>query len=212
MSFNCSKCSKCSREYDSEETYNKHIKLNRCKEPYECKSCNYITKKKTDFTKHLNTKKCKNNSPKESPKNFKCERCGNAFRDNYDLQRHLNKKVPCLAQGAQGTTINNTINNIPNNKTISDNYIYILQDRTSVQLNTNIYKIGKTKQSNLKRFSAYPKGYKIIMLMECFNCDIIENKLIKLFKSKYEQVLEYGNEYFKGDLIEMKKDIFLFSL
>lgn len=202
MSYNCSTCN---REYnsDEEEKYNKHITSNKCKELYECVACDYSTKLKGNYTRHLATKKCAKNTKNynRKTKNFECEICGLTFRDNHNLQKHLNRKTPCIPIS------NNTINT-----SISDNYVYILQDRTSVKLAENIYKIGKSKQANLKRFNSYPKGYKIIMLVECFDCDTVENKLIELFKSKYEQVSEYGREYFKGNVAEMKKDIFLFSL
>lgn len=110
-------CSKCNREYDSKEKYNKHVKSNRCKEPYECKYCNYITNRKSSYDKHINTNKCKNNSSKELSKNFKCTNCEATFRDNCDLQRHINKKVPCISRT---TTINNTTNNNIMNNTINN--------------------------------------------------------------------------------------------
>ena len=31
------------------------------------------------------------------PKNFVCNRCKESFRDNHDLQKHRNRKKPCLA-------------------------------------------------------------------------------------------------------------------
>jgi uncharacterized C2H2 Zn-finger protein len=199
MSFNCSKCK---REFDSEEIYDKHVKLNRCKEPYVCKKCEYATNRKADYARHINTKKCKKNT---RPSKFKCERCDAMFRDNYDLTRHLNKKKSCIST-------NVIYQNKIKVESTSDHYIYILQDRTSLQLNQNIYKIGKTKQTNLKRFGTYPKGYKIMMLIDCFDCDEIETKLIELFKKKYIHIREYGNEYFQGNLIEMKKDIMIHVL
>lgn len=81
---------------------------------YECKSCNYSTKLKGNYTRHLDTQKCKINSSKELSKNFKCTNCEATFRDNYGLSRHINKKVPC-------TTVTNTVNekgSIINNGTI----------------------------------------------------------------------------------------------
>lgn len=87
------------------------------------------------------------------------------------------------------------------------NYIYIIKDRTSVELNKNIYKIGKTKQDNLNRFKGYPKGFKIVFIIACSNCDLIEKNLINMFKQKYIQIKEYGNEYFQGNVEMMIKDI-----
>jgi len=86
-------------------------------------------------------------------------------------------------------------------------YMYIIKDRTAIETGKNIYKIGKTKQENLKRFRGYPKGFKIILLLACSNCDVIEKHIIQLFKKKYVQIKEYGNEYFQGNINEMIQDI-----
>lgn len=143
-------CPKCSREFDSEVKYDKHIKLNRCKEPYECLSCNYITKRKTDYTKHLNTKKCKNNNI-TTLKNFKCERCGVAFRDNHDLQRHLNKKVSCIQQSLIQTS-NQMINS--NNQTINSNNNQMINSNNNINLNIVLsnYGLGLKDLPNIEQF------------------------------------------------------------
>ena len=60
------------------------------------------------------------------------------------------------------------------------NYIYIIQIREFLE--TNIYKIGKTKQINCKRFNQYPKGSKLICQFDCIDCDIIEKKLYYCLK------------------------------
>lgn len=86
-------------------------------------------------------------------------------------------------------------------------YMYILKDRTAMETGSNIYKIGKTKQENLKRFKSYPKGFKLILLIACSNCDAIEKHVIQLFKRKYIQIKEYGNEYFQGSIQDMIRDI-----
>lgn len=86
-------------------------------------------------------------------------------------------------------------------------YIYLLKDRTAIKGNEEVYKIGKTKQANLKRFNSYPKGYNLILLLKCTDCSLIEKKIIQLFKKKYIQNKEYGNEYFIGNPDEMSVDI-----
>lgn len=89
-----------------------------------------------------------------------------------------------------------------------NNYIYILQEREHINANTQIFKIGKTKQENVKRIKQYPKGSRLILQLECFDCDIVEKKIIELFKNKYIQKTDIGTEYFEGNIDEMKKDIF----
>jgi len=86
-------------------------------------------------------------------------------------------------------------------------YIYLVQEREFVKSNEDIYKIGKSKQENLKRFNSYPNGSKLLVQCICTNCNKIERKLIQLFREKYELQKDIGNEYFKGNYIEMIKDI-----
>ena len=86
-------------------------------------------------------------------------------------------------------------------------YIYLLKEREFIKTNEDIYKIGKTKQENLKRFNSYPKGSILIFQIVCSNCSDIENKLIKLFRAKYIKRKDIGNEYFEGDYITMIDDI-----
>lgn len=86
-------------------------------------------------------------------------------------------------------------------------YIYLLQEREFVKTNEPIFKIGKTKQENNKRFLQYPKGSILLSQSSCNDCDALEKKFIKLFKQKYIHRKDIGNEYFEGDYKLMKKDI-----
>ena len=82
-------------------------------------------------------------------------------------------------------------------------YIYLLQEREFIKTKENIYKLGKTKQENLKRIQNYPNGTKLIIQLECENCDINEKNLIIIFKQKFIQRIDIGTEYFEGDKYEM---------
>jgi len=86
-------------------------------------------------------------------------------------------------------------------------YIYLLQEREFVKTNESIFKIGKTKQENNKRFLQYPKRSILLLQSSCNDCDVLEKKFIKLFKEKYIHRKDVGNEYFEGDYELMKKDI-----
>jgi len=86
-------------------------------------------------------------------------------------------------------------------------YIYLLQEREFVTTKKKIYKLGKTKQDNLRRFKQYPKGSKLLLQQICPDCDILETQLIIDFKNKYIHKKDIGNEYFEGDYNEMIKDI-----
>jgi len=82
-------------------------------------------------------------------------------------------------------------------------YIYLLQEREFIKTKENIYKLGKSKQENLKRIQNYPNGTKLIIQLECENCDINEKNLIIIFKQKFIQRIDIGTEYFEGDKYEM---------
>ena len=86
-------------------------------------------------------------------------------------------------------------------------YIYLIQLREFVNSNQNIYKIGRTKQSNTKRFNTYPKNSKLFLLISVQDCIRIEKLIITYFKLKYIQRKDIGNEYFEGDHCIMIDDI-----
>jgi len=85
-------------------------------------------------------------------------------------------------------------------------YIYLLQEREFIKTNEPIYKIGKTKQDNLKRLNNYPKGSSLIIQIKCNDCNKYERIILNRFKEKFIQKKEIGNEYFMGycnDMIDL---------
>ena len=87
-------------------------------------------------------------------------------------------------------------------------YIYLLQEREFIKTKEHIFKIGKTKQENNKRFMQYPNGSILICQLLCNDCSILEKKNIKLFKEKYIHKKDIGNEYFEEDYKLMIIDIY----
>jgi len=87
-------------------------------------------------------------------------------------------------------------------------YIYLLQEREFIKTNEPIYKIGKTKQDNLKRLNNYPKGSSLIIQIKCNDCNKYERIILNRFKEKFIQKREIGNEYFMGDCNDMIDLIF----
>ena len=82
--------------------------------------------------------------------------------------------------------------------------IYLLKtDMTMDHL--PIYKIGRSRQPDVKRVRSYPKTYQLVSMNTCENCVYIEAELIKLFHTKYK--IAYRREYFIGDENEMARDI-----
>ena len=93
-----------------------------------------------------------------------------------------------------------------------DHYIYLLQEREFIKTNENIYKIGKTKQKNLKRYSNYPNGSKLIFQSICTECDICEKNIVEIFKQEFILRKDIGNEYFEGNFIKMIEIIYKICL
>jgi len=116
------------------------------------------------------------------------------------LQPHI-KTNKYVSVSAQQTTIE--CNNQPHG------YVYIIQEREFYLQNIPVYKIGKTNQNGIQRYSSYPKGSKLILHIECSkNCHIVERKLIQLFKTKYNQRTDIGTEYFEGSKNTMINDVY----
>jgi hypothetical protein len=90
--------------------------------------------------------------------------------------------------------------------TVHRSYIYLIHPKDQIDAGHNIYKIGKTCQINLKRFTSYPKGSDLLFHMKCNDCDLIEREIIKLFRYKYKPT-KIGIEYFEGNYQEMIIDI-----
>lgn len=49
-------------------------------------------------------------------------------------------------------------------------YIYLLIVREFKNSKKNVYKIGRTKQENHKRFNQYPKGSSLLLQIICNDC------------------------------------------
>lgn len=88
-------------------------------------------------------------------------------------------------------------------------YLYLLQTRESIKLNEPVYKIGRTKREGLKRFEQYPGGSNLILHVECADSNIKEKIIKELFKEHFKQITEYGQEYFMGDVNQMKLHMLL---
>jgi hypothetical protein len=136
---------------------------------------------------------------------YNCELCKCDFNHKSHLERHNKTKKHINIENKNN--MNKKIINLSNEiKTLE--YVYLLQERTAVELNKPIYKIGRTNQPNFERFKGYNKGYKILLHVACNDCKYIEQKIIDLFIINYNHYTEYGNEYFEGDYKSMIKDIF----
>jgi hypothetical protein len=87
-------------------------------------------------------------------------------------------------------------------KVIYKGYIYIIQTRESIRLQEDIYKIGRTGDIS-KRIDQYPKGSIVVISSQVLDIIKAEDELKANFKGSFIQAIEYGSEYFKGNISDM---------
>lgn len=91
------------------------------------------------------------------------------------------------------------------------NYIYLIQLREFIKCGENIYKIGRTRQENYKRFYQYPKDSILMFHILCDSninlCELEKNILFR-FNKKYILRKDIGREYFEGNHTDMIDDIY----
>ena len=119
----------------------------------------------------------------------------------YHFTTHGHKSIHIKRNNCKPNSL--ILNTNFNTKTFICNYIYLIKEREFVNNNQNIYKIGKTKQENNKRFKNYPNGSILLFHTMCIDCDTFEKKLIDIFNKKFNNKRDIGLEYFEGDYREM---------
>lgn len=77
-------------------------------------------------------------------------------------------------------------------------YIYIIREREFLNMNEDVYKIGRT-ENFIRRFSQYPKNSEVVFTIKVENPSKIESELIKKLKQIIKHRRDIGNEYFEGD-------------
>ena len=85
--------------------------------------------------------------------------------------------------------------------------VYMIHTRELHTLKLPIYKLGRSYKLD-NRIIQYSKRSQILFVMNCEDSVICEKYLIKLFKEKFKQRLDYGTEYFEGDKNTMIREIF----
>lgn len=86
-----------------------------------------------------------------------------------------------------------------------NNIIYGLITNKSIINNENIIKIGKA--NSLKALKSYLNNTKLIVQLQCDNCDIVYDNLLEYLKTKYTQ---NNKNYFQGNLKQIEIDIIMF--
>ena len=88
-------------------------------------------------------------------------------------------------------------------------FIYLVQIKEFVNNNEEIYKVGTICEDNpiAKIVQRYPQGSEIQFGLSVKNYKLSKEKAISIFTQNYEQMKQYGDEYFKGDIFSMREDL-----
>jgi len=81
-------------------------------------------------------------------------------------------------------------------------HIYILHEREFMATGEMLYKVGRIGDiMRLHRFRHFPKGSQIKFVIDvpADTIDEMEEKILLIFRYKYEQRPDIGEEYFVGD-------------
>ena len=200
--INDNKCDKCNKILSSKRNLNNHLlNCNGVSNPLECHICHKILANRGSKSSHL--KICKNKPIEliniEEPSinqiimtiNYKCSKCSFQSNKRIDIYNHIN-----LVHRENIRIKNNDENN---------EYIYLLQEREFIKTKEPIYKIGKTKQENLKRIKSYPNGSKLLFYNDCIDCDNIEKVILNKFKEHFihKKIIKYIEyKYFNEEFPE----------
>lgn len=79
----------------------------------------------------------------------------------------------------------------------------------------NIIKIGRTSRDFIERFNEYKQNTtnpKILFICSLNNSHQAEKELLLIFKNKYILRKDYGNEYFSGNINDMKQTIYKYFM
>ena len=176
--------------YNNDVSYNKPIdpvKPNDKKDRFHCEKCQYSTIRKSQWLRHIKTKKHKNIT---NPSNFICQ-CGNKYKHNSNLSRH---KKTCTLQKNTDNTQNIVFDNdISYNKHTVQNqsnnmykfHCEICNFKSNNKNHYNEHLQTKKHGSNTIYIKTGKKEYK------SYNCDICS------FKSK--------NKYHYQEHLQTKK-------
>ena len=222
------KCIKCNKQFRYESKLNEHKNrksaCNEIKQSLDCELCKIKFKCKAEKIRHEETKKHIFNMGKLKEENnidnILLEESNILELKIYELEniiKNLEIKTNNKIQELEQENINlknkimflenENINLKLNNKIHSNNeYIYIMH--CAQYINSNIYKIGRTKNL-MNRFKQYPKESDMLFSINCSNSKQIESKILYYLKSNnnYIWYKDAGNEYFQCDLENLKMDI-----
>jgi hypothetical protein len=147
----------------------------------------------------------------EKEKGHECDFCHKSFSFSQSKYRHQKK-----CRESREVKVQQLVEETTNSKfaecnlepsftkfNTCENLIYVIQLREHVNLQENVYKIGRTSKSINKRMQNYPKGSIVISTYKCKSSNVdMEHKLMRAF-SKFTNRKDIGNEHFECNYYDM---------
>ena len=158
---------------------------------------------------HMRTCKHQKEKAMENEYNARLNEFAAKYNDIFDKHEEMKEAYENVVKENEGLVqkINEAYFNAKEEESSKEGVIYLLKTRESIRMNEDVYKIGRTK--NMKnRLSQYPKGSEFITTMKVNDQQMCERVLLYTFKDKFQKREDMGNEYFEGNLDEMKSVLF----
>ncbi len=86
-------------------------------------------------------------------------------------------------------------------------HLYLLREREFVNAGQPVYKVGKTRQENGRRFWQYPKDSVIELVVRVADSDTAETEIKRVFDGKFIKRTDIGSEYYEGDRVAMMAEL-----
>jgi hypothetical protein len=190
-SFFCDKCGKI---------FSTFFNLKRHKDTIDCKEFN--------ISEVLDEK---NNEEENINENKNCIEVLSINSDNINKinteikiasEEEIYKKY--LEENQKYIEKNNIIEEKKNLEKSQEGYFYIIQLREFIKTKENIYKIGMSNRLELEeRMKEYPKFSHKYLELKVNSPKSFETIIKKFFDFKFKKRIEYGTEYFEGDIDKM---------
>jgi hypothetical protein len=85
--------------------------------------------------------------------------------------------------------------------------IYVIKCLADIRGNEEVYKVGRTNQSELGRFNGYDKGSQLYYYERVGDCKYLEPLILQQLRAEHVNKRDRGLEYFEGNPREIIRTI-----
>lgn len=172
--------------------------------PRTCDNCGAIYKHDSSFARHRTDGRCKRKQePPQQITNIATQNITNHTVSQHE--RSLQERIQRLETQTQHQqeAFQALLNNVPLPLLgADDQYIYVLQERHTMELLIPVYKAGVTDSIH-RRVSDYARGSKLLFCRVYKNGRKREASLHQHLRTKFKQRTDFGTEYIEGNINEI---------